>query len=268
MPENIESVKILRLTIDGAEETLDDAVIVESPLTIMLNGQELVTLLCSPANARYLGVGYLFSEGLIINRDEIKQVTVDDRKGVVRVNTFEEKSQLAGEVYKRVITTGCGRGVSFYSFADLQQEFKTESKVKYSVESVFRLLKDFQELSDTFRLTGGVHSAALCSNEKIVVYANDVGRHNAIDSIVGRCVLDDIPTSDCVMITSGRISSEILIKVARKNIPVLVSRTAPTNIGVRLAKQTGMTLIGFARGQRMNIYANDWRISRKTSGSA
>jgi FdhD protein len=261
MPENIENVKIIRIT-GGSEETLDDPVIVESPLTIMLNGQELVTLLCSPANARYLGIGYLFSEGLIKSKDEIRQVTVDDRKGVVRVNTTEEKSQLAEEVYKRVITTGCGRGVSFYSFADLQEEFKTESRIKYPVDTIFKRLKEFQDLSDTFRATGGVHSAALCSNEKILVYANDVGRHNAIDSIVGRCLMEDIPTSDCLMITSGRISSEILIKVARKSIPLLVSRTAPTNAGVRLANQIGMTLIGFARGQRMNIYANDWRVER------
>jgi len=262
MPDNIENVKIIRVSAGGGEETLEDPVIVESPLTIVLNGQELVTLLCSPSNSKYLGIGYLFSEGLIKNRDEIKRVTVDDRKGVVRVYTFEEKNQLTDEVYKRVITTGCGRGVSFYSFADLRQEFKTESTIKYSVESIFRLLKEFQDLSDTFRITGGVHSAALCSNQKILTYANDVGRHNAIDSIVGHCVLEDISTSDCMMITSGRISSEILIKVARKNIPLLVSRTAPTSVGVRLARQTGMTLIGFARGQRMNIYCNDWRIER------
>jgi FdhD protein len=262
LPDDIEKVEILRINSGGSEEKLEDRVIVESPLTIMLNGQELVTLLCSPVNARFLGIGYLFSEGLIQGKDEIKLINLDDRRGVVRIDTFEEKNQLTDEVFKRVITTGCGRGVSFYSFDDLQHEFKAESKVKYRAETIFGLLKEFQELSETFKMTGGVHSAALCNTEKILFYASDVGRHNAIDAIIGRCVMEEIPAEDGMIITSGRISSEILIKVARKSIPLLVSRAAPTNVGVKLAKQIGMTLIGFARGQRMNIYCNDWRVER------
>jgi FdhD protein len=114
-----------------------------------------------------------------------------------------------------------------------------------------------------FKATGGVHSAALCEAKSILVFSEDIGRHNAIDKIFGECILKDIPTEGCLIITSGRVSSEILLKVARRNIPLLISKSAPTNLGVRLADDLGITLVGFARGRRMNIYTNGWRIMAK-----
>jgi FdhD protein len=254
-----ESVKIERITASN-RETIDDVVIRELPLTIILNNEELVTLLCSPADLNYLAVGYLSSEGFLKNKDEIKKITVDEHKGVVRVETREEKILPAETAFKRVLTSGCGRGASFYSFADMQEQIKIESPSKVSTIQIFTLIKDFQQRSEMYKETGGVHSAALCDAEQILLFANDIGRHNAIDKIFGECILNGIAVDDKMIVTSGRISSEILIKVARKNIPLLVSRSAPTNLGVSLANQVGITLIGLVRGQRMNVYTNGWRI--------
>jgi len=116
-------------------------------------------------------------------------------------------------------------------------------------------------ISRVFKATGGVHSAALCDTQNILVFSEDIGRHNAIDKIFGECILEDIPTDEHLIITSGRVSSEILLKVAKRSIPILISKSAPTNLGVRLADDLGITLIGFVRGERMNVYTNKWRVA-------
>jgi FdhD protein len=235
-------------------------VVRESPLTIFLNNQELVTLLCSLTDLRYLAVGFLFSEGLIKGKGDIKKIIVDDQRGVVRVETHEEKDPANELIFKRFITSGCGKGTSFYSAADVQGQAKIESNTKISALAVFSLAKEFQHYSRIYKITGGIHSAALCDTTSILIFAEDIGRHNAIDKILGQCLLEDIPTGERMIITSGRISSEILLKVAKRDIPIVVSKSAPTNLAVRLANDLGITLIGFVRGKRMNAYTNDWRI--------
>jgi len=129
-----------------------------------------------------------------------------------------------------------------------------------SAHDVFTLVSDFQHRSQVYRATGGVHSAALCDTKSILVFSEDIGRHNAIDKIFGECILKDIPTDDRMIITSGRISSEILLKVAKRNIPIIISKSAPTDLGVKLASNLGVTLLGFVRGKKINAYTNNWRI--------
>jgi FdhD protein len=261
MDNGTEKFSILKLTERGSS-SIDDVVAKEFPLTIILNNQELVTLLCSPVSLRYLAVGFLFSEGFLKSKDEIKKIIVDDRKGVVRVET-EEDMELARDVlFKRLVTSGCGRGASFYSAADAQGQVKVESRIEVSTLEVLALVKEFQNRSQIYRATGGVHSAALCDTRDILAFSEDIGRHNAVDKIFGECILNDIATDDHIIITSGRISSEILLKVAKRNVPIIVSKSAPTNLGLRLAADLGVTLVGFVRGKRMNVYTHDWRIVR------
>ena len=257
--DSVEMLPIQRVTKEGKKD-VEDMVTRELPLTIILNNRELVTLLCSPTGLRYLTVGFLSSEGLVKGKDEIKKITVDDQRGVVRVETEEDKEFANELIFKRFITSGCGRGASFYSAADVQGQAKVESQIGISALEVFALVKEFQHCSRIYRATSGVHSAALCDTTSIIVFAEDIGRHNAIDKIFGQCLLEDIPTGEHMIITSGRISSEILLKVARRNIPLIISKSAPTDLGVRLANDLGITLIGFVRGSRMNAYTNDWRI--------
>ncbi|UCD08253.1 MAG: formate dehydrogenase accessory sulfurtransferase FdhD [Dehalococcoidales bacterium] len=260
MDSDIEKINILRLTEEG-RESIEDIVVKEFPITIILNNDELVTMLCSPKNLDYLAVGFLFSEGLLESKDEIKNVLVDENRGIVRVNTKEEKDFDNEFLFKRMITSGCGRGASFYHAADAENREQIQSDTKISTGEVLTLMKEFQQKSEVFRETGGVHSAALCDTNNILVFMEDIGRHNAIDKIFGECVIEDIPTDDRVVVTSGRVSSEILLKVSRRNIPIIISKSAPTNLGIRLANELGMTLLGFARGKRVNAYTNDWRIT-------
>jgi len=127
---------------------------------------------------------------------------------------------------------------------------------------VLELVNSFHGKSTVFQKTGGVHSAALCDEHRIIVFAEDIGRYNAIDRVIGKCYLDNIPAGGGIIITSGRVSAETVRKVARAAVPVIVSRSAPTSLGVSLAASLGITLIGFARGDRMNVYTGTSRITR------
>ena len=259
MGNEVEKVPIIRL-IEGEKLDLEDVVVREIPFTIILNNEELVTLLCSPSDLKHLAVGFLFSEGLLHSKDEINKILLDERRSIVRVETKDGLQPGKDVLFKRFLTSGCGRGASFYNAADVQTQNKIESKVSISTSEIFTLAKEFNHRSQVFLETGGVHSAALCDTTSILVFKEDIGRHNAIDKIFGECLLTDISTENRLIITSGRISSEILLKVARREIPIIISKSAPTNLGIKLAEDLGITLIGFARGKRMNVYTNAGRI--------
>lgn len=252
-------IEMLRIEV-GKQVAREDWVAREFPLTIILNNQELATLLSSPNNLKYLAVGFLYSEGLIETKEEIKGISLDEKSGVAKIETKENKDLEQRLFHKRVIATGCGRAIAFYNVADINGTDRIDSNLQFSSEDIFHMMKEFQRTSEVYRATGGVHSAALCDTGGIIVFEEDIGRHNAIDKIFGKCLLEEIPTSDRIMFTSGRISSEILFKVAKRNVPVIVSKSAPTDMGVILAREFGLTLIGFARGRRMNVYAGEWRL--------
>jgi len=245
----------------NTRETLQGEVAREYPLTVMLNDEQLAILLCSPDDMENLAVGFLCSEGLIRAKEEIRGISLDEQRGIVRVNT-DTKEAVDRELFmKRVITTGCGRGISFYNFADLdQKQQKVESDVRIAPAQILDLMRAFQTRSEIYQKTHGVHGAALCDGSAILLFKEDIGRHNAIDKIFGHCLREDIPLADRIIMTTGRISSEILFKVAKRNIPILVSRSTPTDLAVDLARELGITLVGFVRGGHMNVYAEAGRI--------
>jgi FdhD protein len=259
MSDEIEGLPALRIT-DGGKSESEEMIAREFPLTIIFNNQELVTLLCSPTNLNYLAVGFLASEGLITGKDEIKRIMLDSQRGVVRVETGEDKELAPNFLFKRFITSGCGRGASFYGAADAASLTKVESQTQISAQVIFALMKEFQHRSQVYRVTHGVHSAALCDTSRILIFSEDIARHNAIDKILGECILENIETEGQIIMTSGRVSSEILLKAAKRNIPIIISKAAPTNLAVKLAADLGVTLIGFVRGRRMNVYAGGWRV--------
>lgn len=254
--ENTVPLIIIRVT-ENSAATVDDEVAREAPLTIILNDTELVTMLCSPAEERYLTAGFLAAEGLIETADDIASLLIDETRGVARVNTVVQGE--ADRIWKRFISSGCGRGATFYSAADVSSP-PVESSLKLDPFQVYRLMRAFQDRSEVFKSTGGTHAAALASGDTIELFSEDIGRHNAVDKVFGRCILDKIETKDKILLVTGRISSEILLKVARRGIPVLVSKSAPTDSGVKLADRLGITLIGFVRGHRMNVYAHSERV--------
>lgn len=237
MTQEIEKLSIIRITETG-QSSQDDLVVRELPLTIVLNKRKLVTIPCSPSKLDCLAVGFLLSTGLIAGKEAIKKIAVDDDKGVVQVEAEESEHPPSKALSKQ----------------------KVVSSIEVSTAEVFALIDEFVQRSELFKTTGGVHSAALCNKKKILVFSEDISRHSAIDKIFGQCLVEDIPTAGRLLITSGRVSSEVVLKVAKRKVPLLISRAAPTDLGVKLANNLGMTLVGFARDRRMNIYANDWRI--------
>jgi FdhD protein len=242
-------------------ETLQREVAREYPLTVLFNGEQLATLLCSPDDMVNLAVGFLYSEGLIAAKEEIRDVALDGERGVIRVETASVATMDRELFMKRVITTGCGRGISFYSFADLEQrQQKVVSFLKATPAQILDLMRAFQTRSEIYQRTHGVHGAALCDASGILLFKEDIGRHNAIDKIFGHCLMGDISLEDRIIMTTGRISSEILFKVAKRNIPILVSRSTPTDLAVGLAGELGITLVGYVRGGYMNVYAEAGRI--------
>jgi FdhD protein len=253
----LDKVPILRVTEQGPRET-EDTVVTEFHLTIVLNNRELVTLLCSPAKLEFLAIGFLFSEDAIDSKDVIKDIVLDPERGVINVTTKEPVRFAKDILSRRIIASSGGKGTS--SSAAIHPQSRIDSQIHISPPEVLNLIAEFLHRSELYAATGGVHSAALCDTKTILVFSDDIGRHNAIDKIFGECMVKDIHTQDRVLITSGRVSSEIVLKVARRNVPILISKSAPTNLGVKLANDSGITLIGFVREKRMNVYTHTWRL--------
>jgi FdhD protein len=254
-----KELDIIRLNSDG-KSIKKDLIVKELPFTILINNQEIVTLLCSPDKLEYLAVGFLLSEGLIRNDTQIKRIGLGKDGHYANVELDRDFQIPQNFFQKRLIGSGCGKGVSFYDSQDVDHCESTNSDIRIGYEQIVNFMKIFQEKSTLFKNTGGVHSAALCNLNEIEIFAEDIGRHNALDKIFGECFLNNISTEDKIILTSGRITSEILIKIAKRKVPIIISRAAATDLAVGLADQLRLTLVGFVRGKRMNIYTHNFRI--------
>jgi len=256
---------ILRLKGDNLEE-VTDLVATEIPFALMVNGHLLVTLVCTPTELDAMAIGFLLSEGILIDHESLQDLTVDEKEATVSVtlkklpNGFDEIAQ------RKTITSGCGQGVTFSDGANLESLPLNEMRIKVTAAYIRTLLKEFRSISNLFQKTGGVHSAALADKNEIFLFSEDIGRHNAVDKIIGRAFLENIFLEDKILLSSGRISSEIMTKVIRNKIPILVSRTATTCMSLTYAEDHGITLVGFARGKRMNIYTHPQRIVFEDKG--
>ncbi len=241
-------------------EKLQDEVVSEGTVQINLNDTELATLLCSPYDIRELGTGFLFTEGFIDSIDELIDV---EEKGLSLYFSIDPEKFAKETRVQRYITSGCGRGVAF---ALARKSLKLKDRVtsrgfKISAEQTFKLMADFQKGSEIFKTTGGVHSASICSPSERLLFSEDIGRHNAVDRVIGAALLKRIPFEDKLLLSSGRVSSEIARKVAFAEIPILISRSAPTDTALNIADELGLTVIGFARGRKMNVYTHAERIT-------
>lgn len=259
---NREVVTTKQITVfkEDSKTLADDLVVLETPFTIYLNGEELITLLCTPQKLDRLALGFLRSEGLLQSYDQVESLRVKEEEGLVEVELSGGLS-LAEKLYgKRTITSGCGKGTMFYSALDTLRSRQVNSQVKFDRRQIWSLMRLMHEHSALYKATGGVHGAALADHNRVLFFFEDIGRHNAVDKIVGECLIGDIPLEDKALITTGRLSSEILLKSAKLFLPVLISQSAPTSLTVELAEQLNITVIGFARGLRMCVYTHPWRI--------
>jgi len=234
--------------------SLEKEVVREVPVTVYVNGRELITFLCTPRNLRYLALGFLYLEGIIGGLDEVALLRVCDEEETIEVRVTREVEMPT----KRVLTSGCGGGTTF---ADLTAQVnKMDSTLKVTPSQVLGLMRRLQREAELYLTTGGVHTSALSDGERLLVVASDVGRHNTLDKIQGQCLLEGIDTKDRVLLTTGRLSAEMLNKAARMESPVVVSRTSPTDLAVELAKAWGITVIGYARGDQMHVYSGEERV--------
>lgn len=233
----------------------------ESAVTLFVNDKELITLLCSPTKLEALAVGFLHTEGFLKSRKDVISLTVDQGRGSVSVEIKNYNPLVEHLTRKRTLTTGCGRGTVFYSVLDSLGVRPIRSRIKVTHQALQELMRTLLLGSETYRETGGIHSALLGTKSgEGLVLCEDLGRHNAVDKVFGECLLRDISPTNKVLVTSGRISSEMLIKALKKRVPVVVSRTSPTSLAVDLARQVGLTLAGYARGDKINVYTHTERI--------
>ncbi len=254
--DSTKEIQIKRIN-NNVQEEITDLIIEEIPLDIFVNYEFYAALMCTPIEVRELAIGFLFSEGII---SSIKSITSIEEKFENRICLILDHEINLDHNNVRAITSGCGNGsVHTKSLEEASVNF-IESTCKFGITDVLKLMKEFNSKSDLFKHTGGVHSCSLCSENSILLFSEDIGRHNALDKIVGKALLNNIDLSDKLVMTTGRISSDIVVKVAKAGIPIIVSHSAPTALAISIAKAANITIIGFARGSRMNIYCNGYRM--------
>lgn len=244
--------RIIRQWHNDSFEEMEDCVAVEKKLRVMINNKEALSLYCTPLMIKELVVGFIMTEGIIKGEFCFDRLSIIPGDEVIAEISTESDVDLSG----KTVTSGCIGGVSF--------EGKKISIVTSSLQLTAKELKElyskFQSVSSLYKLTGCVHSSALASKDGIEAFAEDVGRHNAVDKVVGYSIIEGIGFDDKILLTSGRISSELASKCARWGIPIIVSRTAPTSLTVEIADKYGVTIVGFMRGGRFNVYTHPERI--------
>lgn len=257
--EIYKSMEITRIN-DKKKEVINDLVICEYALTIFVNEIEIAVLMCSPEFLEELTVGYLLYEGIIKNRDDYREIFINEKRGISYVKLVGE---FDGTNSSKIVFTGCGSGNTNSSILESLKDIKVRNDIYFDYEHLIKIARNFSDKSETFKKTGGTHSACLCDDKEILIFKEDIGRHNALDKIFGEALIRGISTDDKFIFASGRISSEMLLKSARAGVVVIISHSAPTNLAVNIATKLNLTLVGFVRGRRMNIYSGNERIKKK-----
>ena len=235
-------------------EKIVDSIIVEYLYTLFLDKEQYITLMCTPKSLKELAIGFLHSESIIEKIEDINIITVCEDKGYVDIELNNREFLDKKNNKKRIVTSGCGKGSIYYEELDKLTLNKGYKNNDINYDLIPNIMGQFNKKSDLFEATGGVHSVALSDLNQIIFFEEDIGRHNALDKIIGRCLQNNINIDNKVILTSGRITSEIVLKCAKININCIISRSAATNVAIDLANILNIKLIGFARAKKMNIY--------------
>ncbi|MBO9419366.1 formate dehydrogenase accessory sulfurtransferase FdhD [Labrenzia sp. R4_2] len=252
----------LSTTVTGVDHTgaeVNTRVVTEKPLTLFLNSQEVVTMMTIGDHPDLLAVGYLKNQNMLAPDDVITGIEYDDDLEVVIVRT-ERETNFEDKMKKKVRTSGCAQGTVF---GDVMEGFETIDLAKdarLKTSWLYALTKAINTTPSLYLEAGAIHGCVLCRHDQPLVYMEDVGRHNAVDKIAGWMELNKIPADDKIFYTTGRLTSEMVIKTVMMGIPILVSRSGFTAWGVELAQQAGLTLIGRARGKRFVVLSGSERI--------
>jgi len=237
-------------------EKISDLVARETTFTILLNKKKLVTLNCSPEKYKYLGLGFLYTSGILQKKEDIISLDMDEKQSLMDI-------KIKGVSLSSEDIINSNLWIGSYQKSEKQKEtpLSINTSLKISSNLLYSLISEMQERAVFFKLTGGVHSCALVDkNGSIILFSEDISRYNTIDKILGEAFVKDISTEDKIILTSCRITSGILKKIIAGKLPMVISRAAPTDRAIELAKRVGITLAGFVRGERMNIYTHPERI--------
>ncbi|MFC1566754.1 formate dehydrogenase accessory sulfurtransferase FdhD [bacterium] len=235
-----------------------DNVVVEKSIDIFINDNFYITVICLPKNLSEFVVGFLYFEDFIKSYDEIIDISIDEEKNIIKIK-LNKKVEIHRDK-KKVLTTGCGKSYTEIDINNPVNCKRINTSFKLNADKVIELMKEFNTKSELFLETGGVHACAIVNENGFVTFMEDIGRHNAFDKVIGYCLINNISFAKMVLLTSGRISGEIIAKTIKSKLPIIISRSAPTSHGLKLAEKFFATLIGFARGNRFNIYTYPERI--------
>jgi len=237
-------------------EEISELVARETTFTILLNKKKLVTLNCSPEKYKFLGLGFLYASGILQKKEDIISLDINEKQGLMDI-------KIKGVSLSSEDIINSNLWIKSYQQLEEQEEtpLSIDTSLKISSSLVYSLISEMQERANLFKLTGGVHSCALADkNGSIILFSEDISRYNTIDKILGEAFVNDITTEDKIILTSCRITSGISRKIIIGKLPIVISRAAPTDLAIKLAKRVGITLVGFVRGERMNIYTHPQRI--------
>ena len=245
--------------VDHEGRAIETSVTVERPLTLYLNGQEVVTMMTIGDYPEYLAVGYLRNQNMLRADDEITGIDYDDEVEVVVVRTAR-KTDYEKKLKKKTLTSGCAQGTVFGDVMETFESTVLPKDVELRTSWLYRLFKTINTTPSLYLEAGAIHGCALCREDRVLIYMEDVGRHNAVDKIAGYMHLEGIGASDKTFFTTGRLTSEMVIKTVQMGIPILISRSGFTAWGVELARQADLTLVGRAKGKRFIALAGEHRI--------
>jgi len=224
----------------------------EMALAVYVNQRELVTILCTPTKLNCLVLGFLYTEGIISGIDDVADMRLCEEESLADVKLRNAEADLPA---RRKLPSGCGGGAAFKT-----EVRRVDSDLIATPKAILSLMKQLKKQMVLYRLCGGVHTSALSDTNTLLVVAEDIGRHNTLDKIQGECLLKGLATRNRILLSTGRVSSEMLFKAARMQVPVVASRHSPTGSAVSLARDLGIALVGHARGRRLSVYSHPERL--------
>ncbi len=245
--------------VDQEGRHVDHAVTVEKPLTLFLNGQEIVTMMTIGDHPEYLAVGYLLNQGMLRKTEDITAIDHDEDIETIVVRT-RQQTDFETRLRRKTLTSGCAQGTVFGDLMDEIESVSLDERAVVHTSWLYALSKAISTTPSLYLKAGAIHGCVLCERDRPLIYMEDVGRHNAVDKIAGYMALEGISSQGKLFYTTGRLTSEMVIKTARMNIPILVSRSGFTAWGVDLARQVDMTLIGRMKGKRFLVAAGAERV--------
>lgn len=251
---------------DEYGERLTKQIACERPLTVMLNWKEIVTLMTLGSRPEALVLGYLKNQSFLSDPEAVESIIIDWETNSAAVITKEDTSQLEKALKKKTVTSGCGQGTMYGNVMQQLDNYQVpQSPIKQS--EIYTALEALTHYNDTYKKAGAVHGCAVCKGDQVLSFVEDVGRHNAVDTLAGEMWLNGETGADKIFYTTGRLTSEMVIKVAQMGIPVLLSRSGVTQMGLDLAQKFGITTIARAKGLRFQVFTGAEKMTFDVKGS-